>query len=150
MVPVATTGQAATVPVHTMAFHIARNIDNGVNRFEIRVDPPELGKIDVTMDVQSDGKVRVHMVVERAEALDFLQRDARALEKALSDAGLDTDADSVSFSLEQNDKDADGGHNDDFETAEQSGSGGENELADGSLSGSPRQYLSATGVDIRI
>ncbi len=150
MVPIAASGQAATVPVHTMAFHIARNIDNGVNRFEIRVDPPELGKIDVTMELQSDGKVRVHMVVERGEALDFLQRDARALEKALSDAGLDTDAESVSFSLEQNDKGADGDRNDEFESGEQSGAGTDNDPADAPVSGSPRQYLSAAGVDIRI
>ena len=150
MVPAATIGQAATVPVHTMAFHIARNIDNGVNRFEIRVDPPELGRIDVTMEVQSDGKVRVHMVVERAEALDFLQRDARALEKALSDAGLDADTDSVSFSLEQNDQDANGNQNEEFDATDQANGGDDHEPADIPASGTPRQYLSATGVDIRI
>ena len=150
MVPAATIGQASTVPVHTMAFHIARNIDNGVNRFEIRVDPPELGRLDVTMEVQSDGKVRVHMVVERAEALDFLQRDARALEKALADAGLDADSDSVSFSLEQNDQDANSGQNEEFDATDTNGHGDDNEPTEIPVSGTPRQYLSATGVDIRI
>lgn len=150
MVPATMIGQAATVPVHTMAFHIARNVDNGVNRFEIRVDPPELGKIDVTMDVQSDGKVRVHMVVERAEALDFLQRDARALEKALSDAGLDADTDSVSFSLEQNEKETGGNHNDEFDAGDNGGIGDDEEPASFPASGTQPQYLSTTAVDIRI
>ncbi len=146
--PVAAGGQAAA-PVHTLAFHIAKNVDNGMNRFEIRLDPPELGKIDVTMEMDNKGRVRVHMVVERAEALDFLQRDARALEKALSDAGLDADRDSVSFSLDNFDQHAGGNELDEFGSDD-----GPFAADDGSddldLPDAGRHYISSTGVDIRI
>ena len=46
-----------------------------------------------------DGSVTTRMVVERAETLDLLQRDARALERALGEAGLDAQEGSLQFSL---------------------------------------------------
>ena len=62
----------------------------GCSRFEIRLDPPELGRIDVRLDVDSDGKVTSRLMVERAETLDLLRRDAPQLERALQHAGLNT------------------------------------------------------------
>ncbi len=146
--PAAAGGQAAA-PVHTLAFHIAKNVDNGVNRFEIRLDPPELGKLDVTMEMDNKGRVRVHMVVERAEALDFLQRDARALEKALSDAGLDVDRESVSFSLDKFDQHAGGSDLEEFGTDDGPFAADDGQ-DDVNLAEAGRHYISATGVDIRI
>ena len=35
--------------------------DAGIKRFEIRLDPPELGRIDVRLDVDRDGKVTSHL-----------------------------------------------------------------------------------------
>ena len=40
-----------------------------------------------------------HLTVEKAETLDLLQKDAKALEQALKDAGLDADSDTLNFSL---------------------------------------------------
>lgn len=88
------------VPAMAIALQIARNVQKGINRFDIRLDPPELGRIDVRMEVQKDGHVAAHMTVEHASTLDLLQRDARALQQALSDAGLQADSDSLSFSLQ--------------------------------------------------
>lgn len=91
--------QLPQVPVNALAVHIAAQAQNGVKRFEIRLDPPELGRIDVRLDVGRDGQVTTHLVVERAETLEMLQRDARTLEKALNDAGLKTNDESLTFSL---------------------------------------------------
>jgi hypothetical protein len=140
-------GRLPAVPVNTLAFHIARNVDKGINRFEIRLDPPELGRIDVRMEVDGDARVRVHLVVERAEALDFLQRDARALERALADAGLDADSESLSFSLDTGNQGGDG-----------DAASGDGLAPDPLLSGiaddeplpSPTHYVSRSGVDIRV
>ena len=44
--------------------------------FEIRLDPPELGRIDVKLDVDRDGNVSTRLVVDRADTLDLLKRDA--------------------------------------------------------------------------
>lgn len=87
------------LPVGAIAMQVAAQARAGSSRFEIRLDPPELGRVDVRLDVGRDGTVQTRMVVERAETLDLLQRDARALERALNNAGLKTDDGSLNFSL---------------------------------------------------
>jgi hypothetical protein len=83
---------------------MARNLQKGISRFDIRLDPPEMGRVDVRMEVRKDGHVVAHMTVDRPETLDLLQRDARALQQALNNAGLQADSDSLNFSLrDQND-----------------------------------------------
>lgn len=86
-------------PAREIAINMARNLGNGTNRFEIRLDPAELGRIDVRMEVNADGRVQAHLTVEKPETLEMLQRDARSLEKALADAGLDMDQSSLGYSL---------------------------------------------------
>ena len=48
------------------------------------------------------GQVNARLTVERAETLDLLQRDQRALERALAQAGLDASKTNLEFSLKQN------------------------------------------------
>ena len=106
------------VPAMAIALQIARNLQKGVNRFDIRLDPAEMGRIDVRMEVKKDGHVAAHLTVERPETLDLLQRDARALQQALNDAGLQANADSLNFSL----RDQGGGGNGQMFDASASGS----------------------------
>lgn len=91
--------QPTQVPAAAIALQMARNLQKGLNRFDIRLDPPEMGRIDVRMEIRKDGQVVAHMSVERPETLDLLQRDARALQQALNNAGLQADSDSLNFSL---------------------------------------------------
>ncbi|MDO9462101.1 MAG: flagellar hook-length control protein FliK [Alphaproteobacteria bacterium] len=86
-------------PIRDIALHISQHVDNGINRFQLRLDPPELGRVDVRMEISSDGKLTAVIAVERPETLDLLQRDSRALERSLMDAGLKTDSNALSFSL---------------------------------------------------
>ncbi|MBI4276165.1 MAG: flagellar hook-length control protein FliK [Rhizobiales bacterium] len=90
---------AQGVPFQGIAVEIAAQARNGVNRFEIRLDPPELGRIDVRLDVDRGGNVTSRLLVERAETLDLLRRDATQLERALQDAGLKTSDNGLQFSL---------------------------------------------------
>jgi flagellar hook-length control protein FliK len=90
-------GQVAT----QVAAEIARNLKNGSTRFQMRFDPPELGRVEVNMKVASDGSVQAHLIVERPETLDMFLRDQRALERALEAAGLNTDSENLQFSLKQ-------------------------------------------------
>jgi flagellar hook-length control protein FliK len=87
------------VPVQAIAAEITANVQIGRSRFEIRLDPPELGRIDVRLDVDRQGNVTSHLIVEKASTLDFLRRDAQQLERALQDAGLKTSDNSLQFSL---------------------------------------------------
>jgi chemotaxis protein MotD len=91
--------QAAPIPLAGVAMEIAAKALSGKNRFEIRLDPPELGRIDVRLDVDRDGNVTSRMTVDRADTLDLLRRDATGLERALQDAGLKTADNSLQFSL---------------------------------------------------
>ena len=91
--------QVAAVPITGVAVEIAAKALAGKNRFEIRLDPPELGRIDVRLDVDKSGQVTTHLTVDRADTLNLLQRDSGGLERALQDAGLKTTDQSLQFSL---------------------------------------------------
>jgi len=91
--------QAAAIPLSGVAMEIVGKALAGKNRFEIRLDPPELGRIEVRLDVDRDGNVTSRMTVDRADTLDLLRRDASGLERALQDAGLKTADNSLQFSL---------------------------------------------------
>lgn len=84
-----------------VAAEIARNLKDGNTRFQMRFDPPELGRVEVKMKVSSDGTVHAHLVVDRPETLDMFLRDQRGLERALEAAGLNTDSSNLQFSLKQ-------------------------------------------------
>ena len=85
-----------------IAFELARQVNDGNTRFQIRLDPPELGRIDVRLDIDTAGKVNARLTVEKAETLDLMQRDQRGLERALQQAGLDGSKTNLEFSLKQN------------------------------------------------
>jgi flagellar hook-length control protein FliK len=91
--------QPTAVPIGGLAIEIAGKALAGKNRFEIRLDPPELGRIEVRLDVDRDGNVTSRLTVERADTLDLLRRDAAGLERALQDAGLKTANNGLQFSL---------------------------------------------------
>jgi flagellar hook-length control protein FliK len=99
------------VPVSGLAVEIAANAQIGRSRFEIRLDPPELGRIDVRLDVDKQGQVTSHLIVEKSATLDLLRRDAPQLERALQDAGLKTSDSGLQFSLRDQGQQA--GRNDD-------------------------------------
>jgi hypothetical protein len=86
-------------PMPRLGVEIAAHARAGHNRFEIRLDPAELGKIDIRLEISRDGQALTHIAVEKPETLDMLRQDARALERALNDAGLDARRGSLSFSL---------------------------------------------------
>ena len=89
----------AAVPLDALAVHIARKFESGGSRFEIRLDPAGLGKLDISMTVDHDGRVQAVVRAERPETLDLLQRDARVLENQLRQSGLSVDSNSLNFSL---------------------------------------------------
>lgn len=85
-----------------LAFEVVRQASDGNTRFNIRLDPAELGRIDVKLDIDATGQVNARLTVEKPETLDMMQRDQRGLERALQQAGLDTSKTNLEFSLKQN------------------------------------------------
>ena len=91
--------RSSAVAAGDVGLEIVARSKAGDSRFELRLDPPELGRIEVRLDVDKDGGVRSRLIVDRADTLDLLQRDARQLEKALQSAGLDTSKGGLEFTL---------------------------------------------------
>lgn len=85
-----------------IAFELARQAGDGNTRFQIRLDPPELGRIDVRLEFDNAGQVNARLTVEKSETLDLMQRDQRGLERALQQAGIDAGKTNLEFSLKQN------------------------------------------------
>ena len=90
---------AAAVPIAGVAIEIASQVQAGKNHFEIRLDPPELGRIEVRLDVDRDGHTTTRLIADRSDTLDLMRRDASGLERALQDAGLKTTDNGLQFSL---------------------------------------------------
>ncbi len=87
------------VPLSGLALEVAASVKSGKSRFEIRLDPPELGRIDVRIDIDRNGQVTSHLTVEKPETLSILRQDAPQLQRALDDAGLKTGSGGLQFSL---------------------------------------------------
>ncbi len=87
------------VPLSGLALEIAASARSGKSSFEIRLDPADLGRIDVRIDVDRSGQVTSHLTVEKPETLSMLRQDAPQLQRALDDAGLKTGNGSLQFSL---------------------------------------------------
>jgi flagellar hook-length control protein FliK len=90
-------------PQVQVALQIAKAVQNGTDRISIRLNPAELGRIDIKLDVAQSGQVAATITVDRPETLELLRNDSRALEQALADAGLETDSDDLSFNLRDHD-----------------------------------------------
>lgn len=86
-------------PLHVVPVEIGLRALAGSKRFDIRLDPPELGRVDVNLEISDKGEVSAKLVVDRVETLHLLQRDARTLERAFEQAGLKPSDGGVDISL---------------------------------------------------
>ncbi|WP_232632002.1 flagellar hook-length control protein FliK, partial [Methylobacterium sp. Leaf118] len=78
------------IPLGAVPMTIGLRSLAGANRFAIRLDPVELGRIEVSLDLdRAGGTARAHLVVDRPETLALLQRDAGTLQQALAQAGFE-------------------------------------------------------------
>ncbi|MGC1778968.1 MAG: flagellar hook-length control protein FliK [Xanthobacteraceae bacterium] len=94
-----TAAPAAAVSIAGLPIAIAARIQAGTNQFDIRLDPPELGRIDVRLSVDGSGQVTSHVTVDRPETLTLLQSQQPQLQRALEQAGLKTADNGLQFTL---------------------------------------------------
>lgn len=92
------------LPAHEqVAVNIQRALREGTGRLSIQLSPAELGKIHVKLDIDEEKRVTAAVTVEKPSTLELLQRDMKALERALHDAGLKMEGGDLSFSLGRQD-----------------------------------------------
>jgi flagellar hook-length control protein FliK len=89
-----------------VAQEIIRRFDGGSTKFELRLDPPELGRVEVRLEVTRDHKVTAVVAADSPQALTELARHARELEQSLQSAGLELTDNGLSFDLRQSREDA--------------------------------------------
>jgi flagellar hook-length control protein FliK len=89
----------AVATLRALPIEIGMSALKGMKQFTIRLDPAELGKVEVKLSMDDEGKVQAKLTVDRVDTLYLLQRDARTLERAFDQAGLKTSPDSLAFNL---------------------------------------------------
>ena len=127
---------------------ITRALTAGVDKIQIQLRPESLGRIEVRLELTSDGRVATVVTADNRDTLDLLQRDAKSLEQALLDAGLQADLGSMDFNLrgepDQGEADGDGVSRDHPESAE-----AEDESLDTAIADSEDGIRADGSVDIR-
>jgi flagellar hook-length control protein FliK len=94
-----TSGAAASPDLNALAIGIAAKSLSGSKQFDISLDPPELGRVDVRLTVDNAGKAQAHLAADKPETLQMLQRDSSSLERALKDSGVQLSNNGLQFSL---------------------------------------------------
>ena len=79
-----------------VALQVAKSLDQDRTEIRIRLDPPELGEVDIQLEFR-DLRMTASVSAERADTLELLQRDSRALARALREAGLELADSDLSF-----------------------------------------------------
>lgn len=87
------------VPLRVLPIEIGMKALAGMRQFDIRLDPGELGRVDVNLSISDEGEVKARLVVDRVETLHLLQRDMRSLERTFEQAGLKPSESGVDISL---------------------------------------------------
>ncbi|WP_159980892.1 MULTISPECIES: flagellar hook-length control protein FliK [unclassified Novosphingobium] len=71
--------------------------DGGARDLLIRIDPRHMGRIDVRMSFDNDGVLRAVVSTDSPATLDMLRRESADLSRALTDAGVRSDPQSLRF-----------------------------------------------------
>jgi len=106
---------------HDTAVAIARHVaQDGGETMTIRIAPAELGRIEVRLAFDDGGTLRATVAADQPASLDLLRRDTDSLVRALGDAGVRADSDSLRFDTRADTGGSTGG----FASSGQPGSGG--------------------------
>lgn len=81
---------------------ISKAIANGMDKISIQLRPAHLGRVDVQLEMASDGRVTAVVTADNKDTLDLLKQDSRELERAMREAGLQMNSGDLSFNLREN------------------------------------------------
>lgn len=99
------------VPYGMLPIEIGLGALQGQRALEVRLSPEDLGTVEIRLEVSDDSKVKAKISADRPETLAMMMGDASLLRNALDQSGLTTSADSLQFSLRQDNNAATGNGN---------------------------------------
>lgn len=141
-----------------VAVQIKKGVAEGVDKISIKLDPGNLGKVEIKLEIGHDGRLTAIVTADKPETLQLLQQDVKNLEQSLRDAGLKTDQQSLNFTLRDQNQASEGRDGNGAGAGRQRNRGGE-EYAETGAHTDPAQLAAANaqraaaargGLDIRI
>jgi flagellar hook-length control protein FliK len=99
-----TAGMSKPHPTHPptteqISVQITKAVKSGIDKIDIQLRPESLGRVEVRLELAGDGRLVGTVTADNRETLELLKTDARDLERALQDAGLKADSNSLNFNL---------------------------------------------------
>jgi len=90
------TGHSA---VEQVSVKITKAIQAGIDKINIQLRPANMGRVEVKMELTSDNRLMAVITADSKDTMELLKNDSRDLQRALQEAGLQTDAGDLSFNL---------------------------------------------------
>lgn len=122
-----TGAQRAAPAAAQVGREVIRRFNGGATNFELRLDPADLGRVEVKLEVTRDNKVTAVITADNPQALTELARGARDLEQQLQSAGLQLSENGLSFDLRQGSQGGDSDHRSNSSAHGESNAGAGNE-----------------------
>jgi flagellar hook-length control protein FliK len=85
-------------PVDQIKVQLSKSLKDGADTLSVQLHPEDLGRVEVKLEMQN-GQVKATVTADRPETLQMLKNDSSSLQQSLNNAGLNTDANSLSFHL---------------------------------------------------
>jgi Meckel syndrome type 1 protein len=80
--------RATSETLAALSAQMARRLDDGTTRFTLELNPGDLGRVDVRMEIDSAGGIRAAFTFEHAHSASELSRRSDELQKSLESAGF--------------------------------------------------------------
>jgi flagellar hook-length control protein FliK len=145
-----TNAQAVQPDLNALAINIAAKSQAGAKQFDISLEPAELGRVEVRLTVDNAGNAQAHLVAERPETLQMLQRDSATLSHALKESGVQLGDNGLQFSLKGQERQGDGAQQGASRARPLSVSAAPSAQSIHPVSSSYGLSLSRAGIDIRV
>lgn len=81
-----------------IAAQIARKLDSRSTRFDMVLTPEDLGRVDVSLEIDADGQLAARLAFDNPAAAADLRGRADELRRQLQDAGFQVSSDALDFS----------------------------------------------------
>jgi|GEM_PF-208830 len=81
-----------------IAAQIARKLDGRSTRFDMVLTPEDLGRVDVSLEIDTDGQLAARLAFDNPAAAADLRGRADELRRQLQDAGFQVSSDALDFS----------------------------------------------------
>ena len=92
-------GGGAPSPIVQVQARVHQTLSQGLRYVSLQLRPPELGRVQVQLELAGASRLQLFVLVDRPDALEVLQRDTAQLLEALRQAGYDTHESSLHFQL---------------------------------------------------